>query len=241
MDSFLGDTIVRLQSWDEITSLAASSSQNDNRLFREDNGLCIHLCFSLQPKDISKGFVFGSGEHCDVILRQKNVLSRHFAITFNPASGLLLLENRASSGTMVGDKMILERGQTRLLQDKMRIKCSGLTFISTVPDRGQFHTEYHKKLGKYLGYLLAAGPCVSMSYHSTPILKYKQVGSYLVVEELGNGGFGQVCLLAEINTGNVYAAKRFKNQKDIAGIKHEIATLKKLSHVSKTSKHDKHS
>jgi serine/threonine protein kinase len=54
-----------------------------------------------------------------------------------------------------------------------------------------------------------------------------------VVEELGNGGFGQVCLLAEINTGNVYAAKRFKNQKNIAGIKHEIATLKKLSYVSK--------
>jgi hypothetical protein len=236
MDPTIGDVILRLFPVNENTRLAIKRPQNVHRLITQGREIAIQLTFTSQPKEIHKGFVFGSDESCDVFLDSSRASGRHFAITFNPSSGSLLVVNKSSAGTMVGQKMILERDGTQVTEESVSVDCDGLRFMAVTPDRGRYQADYTKKLGKYLGYLLAAGPCTSRSLHApptTPIVPRKKVGPYVEIQSLGNGGFGEVYLFAESRTGEIFAARRFKDSANIREIKREIGTLKNLSHVSK--------
>src|SRR5436190_19970934 len=65
----------------------------------EDSYPRLRLTFDKRPKDISKGFVFGSdSKRCDILLgnRRGGVSGEHFCITFNAQGRLVLIDT--SSG-----------------------------------------------------------------------------------------------------------------------------------------------
>jgi hypothetical protein len=216
---------------------AIDNSHNDNRLAdpriqgsRHSGG--IRLSLNVPPRDAKTGFVFGRSSACDVRIRSNHVSGRHFAIKFNPTSGILLVESLSSVDTVVKKTKLLKQGQTCVIEQDMHITCGDLTYIAIVPDRGPYQKAYATRLGKYLGCMIAQGAVVRKPF-ATALQARTRVGKYLEAQILGSGPFGDVSLLVHEDTGVMYAGKRFKDPRRVDEVSKEISTLKKLSHVRK--------
>ncbi|KAK2759460.1 hypothetical protein FQN54_002938 [Arachnomyces sp. PD_36] len=101
-------------------------------------------------------------------------------------------------------------------------------FMVLVPDRKEFQEVYEQKVMKRLQHLQV--PTGEVSLHATPIRSRREIGEYLELDDIGCGGFGDIFLLAHSQTGEVKAAKRFRDQKNHAAVLGEMATLSKLPH-----------
>jgi hypothetical protein len=235
----LGAVILNLIPSAKQERAAIDNSHNTNRLADPriagwTHVLGIRLSLAVPPHDAKQGFIFGRSDACDIRIRSDRVSKRHFAIKFNPTSGILFVESLSSLGTWVKKTKLLNQGQTCVIEQNMAITCGDLTYIALVPDRGPYQKAYADRLGRYLGSLIAQGAVVPRPY-AIPIQTRTPVGKYLEVQGLGSGSFGDVSLLVHEDTGVMYAGKRFKDPRRLDEVSKEISTLKKLSHVSKKS------
>ncbi|KAL9638791.1 MAG: hypothetical protein Q9204_001365 [Flavoplaca sp. TL-2023a] len=197
----------------------------------------IHLRFDNKPKNLEKGFVFGSDpQKCDVLLGRWPSFSReHFRITFN-ARGDVVLEDTSRVKTCVeyeGEKpsgrnhftwiffdgydsikVTLNKGE----DDDERRRPNELVFKVKWPEkRRSCLAEYEAYRDAYLEARRNALPALSQlgveSQQTTALLtaQYspRKQPIYLKRGELGRGSFGTVYKAVDVSTGYEYAAKKF--------------------------------
>ncbi|KAK5117571.1 hypothetical protein LTR62_004993 [Meristemomyces frigidus] len=121
------------------------------------------LRFSTHVLNPTWGFVFGRDQRtCDIVLAQethKRVSNMHFSIFVNE-SGVLMLQDMSTNGTMVDDIVlrgkISEQPQTRMLSPGSIIQILSpkseevVKFIVRIPAREGYEKQFEAKLGRYL-------------------------------------------------------------------------------------------
>ena len=218
----------------------------------------IQLTFNDKPKDLEKGFVFGSDPQiCDVFLGERGAgfSGRQFCITFNER-GDVIFKNTSRKKAHVdynGESPQFRNQFTWILFDTYKdiIITLGekdkLIFKVKWPKyRDSHRAEYEAYREAYFQERRNALPPLSqlgMESQQTTVVPTAQQsprqGSprpkpsgqqtiYLSEEELGRGGFGTVYKAVDVSTGDVYAAKKF----DHGNWKKEVDILMRLSHVS---------
>jgi len=222
----------------------------------EQRGSQIQLTFDNKPKNLEKGFVFGSDpEKCDVLLGgwDAGFSRQHFRITFN-ARGEVILEDTSRVVTSVdynGEKPKGRNHFTWILfdryenievtlnksEDQNKKNTNELIFkVERPKNRKYCRAEYEAHRDAYLEERRTALPPLSQlgveSQQTTALLTAphspRQQPIYLPEEELGRGSFGTVYKAVDVSTGYVYAAKKFHG----GNWKKEVKILKSISHVS---------
>ncbi|KAL8907055.1 MAG: hypothetical protein Q9207_001635 [Kuettlingeria erythrocarpa] len=207
------------------------------------NGSKILLTFHDKPKNLEKGFVFGSDPRvCDIFLggRGTGFSRQQFRITFNER-GEVIFENTARTQASVQYKAepLSPRDHfTWILfkrYDPITIKVGDLTFKVKWPaNRDSCQAQYEAHREAYLEERRNAFPSLSQlgveSQQTTALLTAqhspRQQPIYLPEEELGRGGFGTVYKAVNVSTGSVYAAKVFHGRH----WRKEMEILKSVSH-----------
>ena len=213
----------------------------------------ITLTFDNKPKNLQKGFVFGSDPRiCDIFLGERGAgfSGQQFCITFNER-GEVIFKNTSRKQARVsynGEKPSRRTQFTWILFDKYKnIKITigkedDLIFKIEWPEiRDPFRAEYEAHRDAYLEECRNALPPLSQlgmesqpttamitTQHSPRQEPSGQEPMYLLEEELGRGGFGTVHKAVDVSTGDVYAAKKFHH----GNWKREVEILMSLSHVS---------
>ena len=210
----------------------------------------IQLGFNNKPKDLQRGFVFGSDLHiCDVFLGERGTgfSGRHFCITFNER-GEVIFNNTSRKEVQVdynGEDPSRRNQFTWILFDTYEnIKVTlgkDLIFKIKWPDHDNCRAEYTAHRDAYLEeHRNALPPFSQLGMESQPITavltaqqspRHKlpgQASIYLLEEELGHGTFGTVHKAVDVSTGEVHAAKQFHH----GDWKREVDILISLSHVS---------
>lgn len=215
-------------------------------------GSRIRLTFDDKPKNLEKGFVFGSdAQICDIFLGERGAgfSGQQFCITFNER-GELIFQSTSRKNTKVdynGEDPPRRNQFTWVLFDTYRnIKITvgeqpDLIFNVIWPDRGFRRAEYEAHRDAYFEERRNAFPPLSQlgmeSQQTTAVLTAQhsprqeapsQQPIYLLEEELGRGGFGTVHKAVDVSTGDVYAAKTFHH----GNWKKEVDILMSVSHVS---------
>ncbi|KAL8858813.1 MAG: hypothetical protein Q9178_004730 [Gyalolechia marmorata] len=227
---------------------ATPGSEQDNHLPE------FQLRFDQRPKDLNKGFVFGTDPlHCDVQLpstighgknRYRNKISgQHFRITFDN-QGRLVLEDTSTWGTAVSydDQArdeIRSRPFTWILFPNWKIKVCLLKEVCVFELHLAKHegcqAEYNANLSLYMAD--KQDPPLPLetfgldSYQSTAqpsqSLTPRKDPIYIFGRLLGKGISGAVKYTLDVSTGQEYAAKSFH-----PGSKFEVEVeiLKSISH-----------
>ena len=210
----------------------------------------IQLTFDDKPKDLQKGFVFGSDPQiCDVFLGERGAgfSGRQFCITFNER-GEVIFKNTSRKKSFVdynGEDPPGRNQFTWILfatYKNIQITMGDLIFKVKWPENRKFClAEYETHRDAYFEERRNALPPLSqlgMASQPTtavPTAQYSprqeppgQEPIYLLEEELGRGGFGTVHKAVDVSTGDVHAAKKFHH----GDWKKEVDILTELSHVS---------
>ena len=203
------------------------------------SGSQMQLTFDKKPKNLEKGFVFGSDpKTCDVLLGAwaAGFTRQHFLITFN-LRGEVILKDISREVTRVsydGEKLPRRNDFTWILfHDYKNIevtlnegKKNELKFKVEWPEnRKSCLAQYEAHRDAYLEECRKATPSVSRMGIKSKESQCSPI--YLPREELGRGAFGTVHKVVNVSTGVEYAGKTFHggNWKD------EVAILKTISHV----------
>ena len=213
----------------------------------------IQLTFDNKPKDLEKGFMFGSDPRiCDVFLGERGAgfSGQQFCITFNEG-GEVVFKNTSRKEAQVdynGENPHFRNQFTWILFGTYKnIKITmgeedDLIFKIKWPENREFcPAEYEANRNAYFKERRSALPPLSQldmeSQPTTavPTAQYSprqeppgQEPIYLLEEELGRGGFGTVHKAVDVSTGEVHAAKKFHH----GDWKKEVDILMSLSHVS---------
>lgn len=202
------------------------------------SGSQIQLTFDKKPKNLEKGFVFGSDpKTCDVLLGPwaAGFTRQHFRIKFNERGEVILVDisREVTCVSYNGENPPLRHDFTWILfydyknievtlnKGEKKIK---LEFKVKWPkNRKSCPAQYEAHRDAYLEECRKATPSLSrlgMDSLKQPI--------YLPREELGRGSFGTVHKVVNVSTGNEYAGKTFHG----GDWKEEKEILRKISHVS---------
>ena len=212
----------------------------------------IQLTFNNKPKDLEKGFVFGSDLRiCDIFLGERGAgfSGQQFCITFNER-GEVIFKNTSRKKAQVdynGEDPSRRNQFTWILfgtykNIKIILGKDDLIFKIKWPENREFcPAEYEAHRNAYFKERRSALPPLSQldmeSQPTTavPTVQYSprqeppgQEPIYLLEEELGRGGFGTVHKAVDVSTGDVHAAKKFHH----GDWKQEVDILMSLSHVS---------
>lgn len=192
--------------------------------------------FDERPKDLTKGFVFGTDTlHCDVRLQatigkgkniQRNKIGgQHFRITFDD-NDRLILKDTSVFGTAVSydgqaHKQRRDNGFTWILFPGWKIQVHVLEqafiFELKLATHDICQAEYEASMRSYMADRQAALPPLGTfgfsSYESTAQPSQsctpKKGPIYIRKQELGSGAFGRVDRFIDVSTGSEYAQKRF--------------------------------
>lgn len=216
----------------------------------------IQLTFDDKPKNLEKGFVFGSDPQiCDIFLGERGAgfSGQQFCITFNER-GEVIFKNTSRKEAQVdynGENPHFRNQFTWILFDTYKnIKITvgekeDLIFKVKWPEnRDSCRAEYEAHRDAYFEECRNALPPLSqlgMESQQTTVVPTAQhsprQGSprpkppgqqpiYLLEEELGHGGFGTVYKAVDVSTGDVHAAKKFHH----GNWKKKVDILMSLSH-----------
>ena len=213
----------------------------------------IQLTFDDKPKNLEKGFVFGSDPQiCDVFLGERGAgfSGQQFCITFNER-GEVIFKNTSRKKAKVdynGENTPRRNQFTWILFDTYKnIKITmgeedDLIFKVKWPKHGTYRAEYEAHRDAYFKERRNALPSLSQlgmesqqttavptAQHSPRQEPPGQEPIYLLEEELGRGSFGTVHKAVDVSTGDVHAAKKFHH----GNWKNEVDILISLSHVSR--------
>lgn len=210
-----------------------------------DNAQDLALRFSSETVQPGLGFCFGrNGRTCDIVLDTdslKRVSNLHFRIFMN-ASGVLMLEDMSTNGTLVDEVHLKGKSSrdpaTRMLQAGSIVqipsqkKDESIKFIVRLPSRGGSETAYTNNVRKYLNRLKTLEEVTkrmdprNAQYRDITQLAEDVPGNpwgmrwnggeeYNVVGQLGMGAFATVYKLATKMDGLHYAAKELDKRRFI--------------------------
>jgi hypothetical protein len=212
----------------------------------EDSYPRLRLTFDRRPKNIAKGFVFGSdSKRCDVLLGNKRngISGEHFYITFD-TQGRLMLIDTSSGGTAVsynGQAADQRRKNFRWIlfpnwEIKVRVKRKAFIFELELASHETCKPIYDDNIRAYLQESQSALPEVSMldfrcqesTAAPTEVMTPYQHPIYLLGRKIGSGGFGSVYKATNVSKGTVLAAKKFNagSSFDV-----EVGIMKTVLHV----------
>nr|POF26276.1 serine/threonine-protein kinase rad53 [Quercus suber] len=201
------------------------------------------LRFSALPINPKLGFLFGRHRaHCDIRLAGENykrISNFHFSIFMN-SSGVLMLQDMSTNGTMVDEVVLKRKGQknaTRMLSSGSVIQILSpnqheiVKFVVRIPSREGHYDEYEARFRDYMSRVHMAiakmtqpedpirPPHDRTQSTSTPLI-HNQYGmhwsggeKYNVVGMIGKGAFATVYQLATKSEGTLYAAKELEKRK----------------------------
>lgn len=213
----------------------------------ERHGSRLQLNFDNKPKNLEKGFVFGSDPQvCDVFLGERGAgfSRKHFRITFNERRQVIFENTSRTEARVSYDGEILpDRTHFPWIlfnhYENIKVEMGKEDLIFKVkwpkiPEDRQ--AEYDAHRDAYLEECRNALPALSQlgveSQQTTALLTAqrspRQQPIYLPEEELGHGSFGTVHKVVDVSTGYEYAGKIFHGGE----WKKEVEILKSLSHVS---------
>lgn len=218
-----------------------------------------HLGFDPEPKDYTRGFVFGSDSRiCDVVLKsgldddpkkRSGISRQHFLLDFNWDTGVVLIQNLSQYGTGVlapsadnGYEMFKHEKRRMLISsEQTKIYAGSAQFEIRFPPRNESQQQlYSKNWEAFRNKHMKAAPTLSrLHFQSTPqrtpfvARRQGRNHTYQLQDPIGGGNFGVVCKATDYGTGSVFAAKEFKSNtpdwKDRA--RKEVALSLKMRHV----------
>ena len=134
----------------------------------------LHLHLTLEPKNLLKGFVFGTDENtCDVLLhrsRSSGISGNHFSIQIDWDSGGPILSCLTGRGVILKEEGTRQQMRTLSRDDAQIIPPGSTLFVEVIhgfeltvscPDRGKFQSTYDENLQTYYGRYKHAVPDMS--------------------------------------------------------------------------------
>lgn len=226
------DLILRLLPENTLSSEVCDMRENHDFFNELDGYPVLALRFSCEPKNVQRGFVFGyDRKYCDILFKKPIISRKHFSINFNPKSGLIILVNKSTSGTVVGGKVLHAVDQTKVLDHRVVISFGSYRFVVDIPNRHQAQEKFMENQRLYLGNMHCGLTTVVQSEVTTPNHIMKEIGPYFEVSRLDEGSYGETSLFCTRDKGDLFVAKRLIATKGDARIMHEARTLHSLSHV----------
>ena len=124
----------------------------------------LHLHLTLEPRNLLKGFVFGTDKNtCDVLLgrsRSSGISGNHFSVQIDWDSGNPVISCLTGRGIRIKEESTKQQMRT-LSRDDAQIIPPGSTFLVeiidafeltvTCPNRGELQSTYNEKLEGYYG------------------------------------------------------------------------------------------
>ncbi|EER40150.1 serine/threonine protein kinase [Histoplasma capsulatum H143] len=185
----------------------------------------LQLTFNNPPKDITRGFVFGTEKKiCDVLLarrKRQGISGVHFCITFESENHLVLRDistkNTAVSYDHWGEKYkrrgfqwILNLGKE--IQDISIHLSDGFRLDITLPNHASCLKEYYENVNSYVkesqDSVLALGGLNVPSQDSTRVRTPLNDPIYFPQDIIGSGTYGTVWNVLDVSTGISYASKK---------------------------------
>lgn len=134
----------------------------------------LHLYLTLEPKNLLKGFVFGTDEDtCDVLLhrsRTSGISGNHFSIQIDWDSGSPVLSCLTGRGVRLKEESTRQQMRTLSRDDAQTIPPGTTLFVEVIdgfeltvscPHRGESQSTYNEKLKEYYGRYKDAVPDMS--------------------------------------------------------------------------------
>ena len=134
----------------------------------------LHLYLTLEPKNLLKGFVFGTDEDsCDVLLhrsRSSGISGNHFSIQIDWDSGSPMISCLTGRGVRLKEEGTRQQMRTLSRDDAQTIPPGATLFVEVIhgfeltvscPDRGKIQSTYDEKLKTYYGRYKHAVPDMS--------------------------------------------------------------------------------
>ena len=217
----------------------------DNNGHVEESEPEIRILFDSRPRNISKGWTFGSDQDvCDIYCGEYdkknnyNIGRQTFSVTFNKQGDVILKHVNENNRTMV-QYDIQKAGDRREFTWIMLPSCK--TIVVTVAKHLKFliivakpgtQTNTYKSLRAQ--FLKGVEDSLEATGGDTSLVRTpKTQPFYYRCEDrkLGSGSFGQVYVVVDVSTGKEYAGKTFFGAFDQS----EANILAKQSHVSHIS------
>ncbi|EEH04567.1 serine/threonine-protein kinase [Histoplasma capsulatum G186AR] len=204
---------------------------NDSGYNDEPRG-SLQLTFNNPPKDITRGFVFGTEKKiCDVLLarrKRQGISGVHFCITFESENHLVLRDistkNTAVSYNRWGEKYKRRGFKWILNLDNEPRKISihlfdGFRLDITLPNHASCLKEYYENVNSYVkesqDSVLALGglnvPSQDPTRQRTPL----DDPIYFPLRIIGSGTYGTVWKVIDVSTGISYASKKLHSPVDL--------------------------
>jgi hypothetical protein len=223
--------------------LFGETQTEDEALTREatpcdEESIAIRLGFDVEPRNGSLGFGFGRVTETslpDIIFPNIDDISRlHFRIHYNLTSGVLMITDSSTNGTIVGGRF-LRRGSMSLMAETTI--CCGkddrIGFRILIPDQSRNQDVYERNYRQYAE-KLGCQPSVYLPI-PTPARPPIPLGrEYSILEGIGRGKFGLVKTVIRNRDGFVFAVKEIAGKEERGQITfpQEVEIMRKLSHVS---------
>ena len=217
---------------------ARSLSPNDNTEDYRESRHRLLLTFDTPPKDLGKGFAFGTDEQrCDVVLASRGIRATsgvHFHISFHVINEKirLVLTDASTRGTAVSysgqARKEMRRGFTWILDLKkcdrngritgkweVEVNVRKLEFKVELATHDTCEAEYKENVDKFLKLNRTADPHIGgMGLHSpteppSQSLSPQKHRVYISEGNIGKGSFGKVDRVIDVSTGAIYARKTF--------------------------------
>ena len=236
---------------DHTASTIDGCSRETTPLDSEIQSASILLTFAKKPKQIGRGYTFGSDPaKCDVYLGRGSISGVHFSITFD-GQGRIILRDSSINGTSISYENETSQGPRRnftwilfpefqpvkaLVGDSKRNK---IVFTLELPTHEACGAEYRANIASYIKNGADADPPLGLlgiaSQETTAapsaMLSPRQRRQYHRTRLLGEGEFGIVRMAVDVSTGCVFAGKRFFK----GNWKREVEAMRHLLHVSVAS------
>ena len=230
-------TASRVAIWRNVPELlhllSHEGQSEDEAITREgtpwdENGIALRLGFDIEPRKGTQGFVFGRDPVCDIVLPNISRISKqHFRIHYNLSSGVLMITDTSTYGTIVGRRLL--RRESLPLIAETTICCGArdrIRFDIRIPDRTRCQELYQRNYRQY-----AKGLGCKPGEYIPQSTQYTQLGpDYSILEEIGRGNFGTVNTVVRNRDGCVFTTKDIRG--DERGWR-EVLIMRRLSHVSR--------
>ncbi|KAF3107592.1 hypothetical protein TWF103_005847 [Orbilia oligospora] len=187
------------------------------------------------PRDIKKGWVFGTNpDTADIVLdKVPGCDQKQFIIGFNHTSGVLILTDCSSSGTLYspdpdkGFTPISLHNQTVVLKERAVINAGEHSLLIFSPQTEGNDIRYQKELVEKLGtaFTGTVSPITPSALHlDEELLPEFAIGKVIHRPKTSNY---HVSVITEMSTGGKFIAKVFREGYDLD---QEVEFLKRLQH-----------
>ncbi|CAK7197864.1 hypothetical protein SEUCBS139899_000514 [Sporothrix eucalyptigena] len=199
-----------------------TNSSDSGQSWNPSKAKILRITTKDKPANVKEGFVIGSDpEKCDIVLNSNKIGGKHIALRFNLDYGTVLIHNYAKNGTGLRFLSQNEKGSrlrsndVLLKHERAEIDFGNSLLITIVREDEPIGWMKYCALARRRQldpHNVGRREESSEAGSSSPTTARKHTRDFRIITRLGKGGMGDVHMVTERRTGNLFAMKEFKEK-----------------------------